>query len=149
MVYLTHLEPRGGLLGGRFCTVGVTEVGGVYTYITTYVDVSFKYRCMECHLTQDVWPAPPGTSGKDKTNVRLGMAYVEFTSWAKEFHVERLGANYFFGLVFFIIMHASTWDHMCMCMQCARHSQPEFCVKTLRDVFTGYAEMACKGHNVA
>ncbi|CAE7252570.1 unnamed protein product, partial [Symbiodinium sp. KB8] len=70
---------------------------------------------LELLKLEDVWPAPPGTASKDKTNVRLGIAYVEFTSWAKEFHVE--------------------------------HSQPEFCAKTLRDAFTGYAEMACKGHN--
>ena len=47
-------------------------------------------------MMQDVWPAPPGTASKDKTNVRLGIAYVEFTSWAKEFHVERLGTIIFF-----------------------------------------------------
>ena len=28
-----------------------------------------------------------------------------------------------------------------------RHSQPPFTAKSLRDAATGYAEMACKGHN--
>ncbi|OLQ03914.1 hypothetical protein AK812_SmicGene13098 [Symbiodinium microadriaticum] len=45
--------------------------------------LSTGFETMEAYLKPDVWPAPPGTSGKDKTNVRLGMAYVEFTSWAK------------------------------------------------------------------
>lgn len=37
---------------------------------------------------------------------------------------------------------------VCACNAIARHSQPEFKAKSLRDSYTGYAEMACKAHNV-
>lgn len=48
------------------------------------------------HMMQDLWPALPGTPAADVQNVRLGLAYVEFLAWAKEYHIERLGMNHEF-----------------------------------------------------
>lgn len=57
-------------------------------------------------LTQEIWPAPPGTASKDKVNVRLGIAYMEFLTWAKDLCVERLGT----------ISFICDCDHDAVCM---------------------------------
>ena len=37
---------------------------------------------------EDVWPAPPRTLAKDKLNIRLSVAYGDFTEWARQKRIE-------------------------------------------------------------
>ena len=88
---------------------------------------------------------PPGTPAKDRMNVRLALAYADFSSWASTRRVE------------YHLLHYIT----CTCLsesistqrpyfnKSIRHSQPEFSAKMLKDVMSGYAELSMKGHNAA
>ena len=100
---------------------------------------------IQFHLLQDIWPAPAGTPAKELTNVSLNIAHAEFMEWTRANKIEH---------------HAA---HMCTCVhssnscsllhvdhsnkKIARHSQPEFHARNLRDSVSGYAEMSMKAHN--
>ena len=84
---------------------------------------------------QDVWPAVHGTPAKQVMDCRLSLAFEEFQTWAKESKIESAAE---------IQPGSSVVD----LTEIARHSQPDFNAKGLRDLKSGVAELAAKGHNV-
>ncbi|CAE7191581.1 CLE-4A-2, partial [Symbiodinium sp. CCMP2456] len=64
----------------------VVEIAASFNYCLlgaapTYLDAAeLRPENVEAH---ELWVAPPGTLAKDRMNVRLAMAYADFTSWGR------------------------------------------------------------------
>ena len=99
------------------------------------------------------WPV---ADGRERQDQRLHLAYAEFKAWARQNRVPILDLLtisfevwsclvHAFGSYHYLGVSCWSWGHWTLLL--ARHSQPEFTSRLLRDSTSGYPEFAGKGHN--